>query len=53
MEHDSSRTQEYSLWSAELATHMLLPVQTIQVFITDRLEFLSLYIFNGDQNTFL
>jgi hypothetical protein len=37
-EHGSFQTQEYSLWSATLATHMLQPAEITEVLINDRLD---------------
>jgi hypothetical protein len=31
MEHGSSQTQQYSLWSAQLATHMHQPVKKTEI----------------------
>jgi hypothetical protein len=44
MEHGSSQTQGYSLWSAKLATHMPQPAQITEVFSADKLEFVCWYI---------
>jgi hypothetical protein len=45
MEHGSSQTQEYSLWSAKLATHMLQPAQMTEVFTMDKLELVCLMVY--------